>query len=122
MPKTLILLAVLLAACTATKQEVFTTSVDVDQSMLPALLQDIDTLAGNSLAVDKILELAKSTPMDDELQDRYAFVFNGSEEEIQIHIWREQVGWVHLYFSSTSKELITALEKTNTAHARDDDT
>ena len=122
MPKTLILLVVLLTACTATEQEVITTSVDVDQSTLPALLQEIDTLADNALAVDKILELAKSTPMDDELQDRYAFMFNGSEEEIQIHIWREQVDWVHLYFSSTSKELIAELEKTSIAFARDDDT
>ena len=67
MPKTLILIAVLLAACTATEEEVITTSVDVDQSELPALLQDINTLAGNALRVDKILELAITTPMDDEL-------------------------------------------------------
>jgi len=122
MPKTLILLAILLAACTATEQEVITTSVDVDQSELPALLQDINTLADNTLPVDKILELAISTPMDDEVQDRFAFAFNDSDAEIQIHIWREQVDWLHLYFSSTSKELIAALEKTNMAYARDDDT
>jgi hypothetical protein len=67
MPKTLILIAVLLAACTATEEEVITTSVDVDQLELPALLQDINTLAGNALPVDKILELAITTPMDDEL-------------------------------------------------------
>ena len=122
MPKTLILIAVLLVACTATEQEVITTSVDVDQSELAALLQDINTLAENTLPVDKILELAISTPMDEELQDRFAFAFNGSDEEIQIHVWREQVDWVHLYISSTSKELIAALEKTNMAYARGDDT
>ena len=67
MPKTLILIAVLLAACTATEEEVITTTVDVDQLELPALLQDINTLAGNALPADKILELAITTPMDDEL-------------------------------------------------------
>ena len=122
MSKTLILLTVLLAACTATEEEVITTSVDVDQSELPALLNDIDTLSNNTLPVSEILELAISTPMDEELQDRFAFAFNGSDEEIQIHVWREQVDWVHLYISSTSKELIAALEKTNMKYARDDDT
>jgi len=122
MSKTLILLTVLLAACTATEEEVITTSVDVDQSELPALLNDIDTLSNNTLPVREILELAISTPMDEELQDRFAFAFNGSDEEIQIHVWREQVDWVHLYFSSTSRELIDALEKTNMTYARDDDT
>ena len=118
MRKILILIVVLLAACTATKEEVLTTSVDVNQSELPALMGDIDTLADNALPVDKMLELAVSTPMDDEQQDRIMFAFNGSDEEILFHIWREQVDWVHLFFSSTSKELIAALEKTNMAYAR----
>ena len=122
MRKILILIVVLLAACTATEEEVLTTSVDVNQSELPALMGDIDTLADNAIPVDKMLELVVSTPMDDEQQDRFAFAFKGSDEEIQFHIWREQVDWVHLYFSSTSKELIAAIEKTNMAYARDDDT
>ena len=122
MSKTLVLLTILLAACTATEEEVITTSIDVDQSELAALLNDIDTLSNNTLPVSKILELAISTPMDEELQDRFAYAFNGSDEEIQIHVWCEQVDWVHLYFSSTSRELIAALEKTNMTYARDDDT
>ena len=122
MRRILMLIAVLLAACTPTEEEVLTTSVDVNQSELPALLGDIDTLADNALPVDKMLELAVSTRMDEEKQERFTFAFNGSDEEIQFHIWREQVDWVHVYFSSTSMELIAALEKTNMAYARDDDT
>ncbi len=122
MRKFLILSAIFLAACTATEEEVLTTSVDVDQSQLPALLGDIDALADNALPVDKMLELAVSTPMDNEQQERFAIAFEGSDEEILFHVWREQVDWVHLYFSSTSKELIAALEKTKAAYARDDDT
>lgn len=56
--------------------------------------------------------------MDAELQDRYTVSFNGADEEIQIHVWREQVDWVHLYFSTTSRDLIKALENVNNAHAR----
>ena len=121
MRKFLIVFTVFLAACTATEKEVLTTSVDVNQTELSALLTDIDALADNALPVDKMLELAESTPMDGELQERIAFTFDGSSEEILFHVWREQVDWVHLYFSSTSRELIEALEETNAAYARDDD-
>ena len=121
MQKLLILIAVLLAACTTTEDEVLTTSVDIDQSELPALLGDIDLIADNALAVDEILELAVSTRMDEEQQDRFTLTFKGTDEEILFHVWREQVDWVHLYFSSTSKELIAALDKINVAYARDDD-
>jgi len=118
----LIVIAVLLAACTAREAEVLTTSVDVNQSELPTLLGDIDTLTDNALPIQSILALVESTPMDEELQNRFTFTFNGSDEEIQLHVWREQVDWVHLYFSSTSTELITALQKTNMVYAREDDT
>ena len=121
MQKILILIAVLLTACTTAEEEVLTTSVDIDQSDLPALLGDIDMIADNALAVDEMLELAVSTRMDEEQQDRFTLTFNGTDEEILFHVWREQVDWVHLYFSSTSKELIAALEKINVAYARDDD-
>lgn len=119
MRKILILFVVLLAACTATEKEVLTTSVDVDQKNVPALLAAIDKLTDNVLDVDGMLELAESTPMDEELQQRYAVKFSGSDEEILLHVWREQVEWVHLYFSSTSKELIDAIEKANSAYARE---
>ncbi len=117
-----ILIAITLSACAPAEKEVLTTSVDIDQSELQALLNDIDSLSGNSLPVDEMLNLAISTPMDDEQQERFSFAFQGSDEEILFHVWREQVDWVHLYFSSTSKELIAALEKTNAAYTRDDDT
>ena len=119
MRKIFILLVVLLAACTATEKEVLTTSVDVDQADVPALLAGIDELTDDTLDVDSMLELAVSTPMDQELQQRYAIKFRGSDEEIQIHVWREQVDWVHLYFSSTSKDLIDAIGKTTSSYARE---
>jgi hypothetical protein len=118
MRKLLILLPVLLAACSPAEKEVITTSVDVDQSRLPALLQEIDSLVDNSLAVDAIVKLAEATPMDEELQDRYAVRFRGADEEMQIHVWREQVDWLHLYFSSTSKEMIAAIENKTASYAR----
>ena len=119
MRKISILLVVLLAACTEAEKEVLTTSVDVDQANVPALLAGIDELTDDTLDVDGMLELAVSTPMDEELQQRYAIKFRDSDEEIQFHVWREQVDWVHLYFSSTSKDLVNAIEKTNSAYARD---
>ena len=83
------------------------------------MLQEIDTLVDNSLAVDEIVKLAEATPMDEELQDRYAVRFGGADEEMQIHVWREQVDWVHLYFSSTSQEMIAAIENTTAPYARE---
>ena len=118
MRKLLVLLTVLLAACSPAEKEVITTSVDVDQSRLPALLQEIDALVENSLAVDEIVRLAEATPMDEELQDRYTVRFRGADAEMLIHVWREQVDWVHLYFSSTSKELIAAIEDSMAGYAR----
>lgn len=102
-----------LAACAPSDKEVLTTSVDVSQSQLEALFDQVDALTENELDTDEMLQLAVTTPMDEELQDRYAVTFKGSNEEIQLHVWREQVDWVHLYFSSTSKELITAIEASN---------
>ena len=119
MRRLLLLVAFLMSGCTATEQEVLTTSVDVNQSELPALMAEINALADRPLPIDKMLELAVSTPMDEEQQDRFQFAFDGSDEEILFHVWREQTDWVHLYFSSTSKDLIGALEKTNMAYARE---
>jgi len=121
MQKLFILIAVLLAACTTAEDEVLTTSVDIDQSDIAALLGDIDLIAENALAVGEMLELAVSTPMDEEQQGRFTLTFKGTDEEIQFHVWREQVDWVHLYFSSTSTDLIAALEMINVEYARDDD-
>lgn len=117
----LILAAAMLVACSATEEEVVTTSVDVNQSDLGALLADIDKVTENALPLDAMLELAVSTPMDAEQQERYAVSFGGAGGEILFHVWREQLDWVHLYFSSTSKALITAIEESNSRYARDDD-
>lgn len=121
MRKILLLVAMSLAACTPAEKEVLTTSVDVDQSEVAALLSDIDALTDNALPVSEMLALAVATPMDDELQERYSISFNGAEEEILFHTWREQVDWIHLYFSTTSKGLIKALEGANATHARSDE-
>ena len=113
-----ILLVIFLTACTTAEREVVTTSVDVNQTDLPALLADLDALAENELDVDRMLSLAVSTPMDQEQQDRFAVTYDGTPEEILVHIWREQVDWVHLYFSSESQDLIDAIEQTNKGYAR----
>ena len=118
MRRYLILIALALAACTPVEKEVLTTSVDVNHSELESLIRDVDSLTDNSLPNNKIYELAISTPMDDELQERYSFTFKGSDEDVQIHVWREQADWVHLYFSMTSKDLISAIESANAGHAR----
>ena len=117
MRKIAIFMFIILAACAPGEKEVLTTSVDVAQSQLEALFDQVNALAENELDTDKMLQLAVSTPMDAEQQDRFAVTFNGSEEEIQLHIWREQVDWVHLYFSSTSKELVAAIEESNARFA-----
>ena len=83
------------------------------------MLQEIDTLVENSLVVDELVKLAQATPMDEELQDRYAVRFCGTDEEMLIHVWREQVDWVHLYFSSTSQEMIAAIENKTASYARE---
>lgn len=112
-----LVLAVFVAACAPGEEEVLTTSVDVAHPQLEPLLQQIDALTENDLDTGQMLQLALSTPMDEELQERYAITFDGDAEEIQLHVWREQVDWVHLYFSSTSKELIAAIEASNAGFA-----
>jgi len=36
--------------------------------------------------------------------------FGESETEMQYHVWREQTDWVHVYASSTSQDLVNAVE------------
>lgn len=113
-----VLLLAALAACSQSGPEAITTSVDVGQTQLPALLADLDAIAENDLDIAAMLALAVDTPMDGELQERFAVSYGGAEEEILFHTWREQEDWVHLYFSSTSSELISAIEASNQIHAR----
>jgi hypothetical protein len=116
-----ILIVLLLAACSPAEQEVLTTSVDVAESQLPSLLTNVDALTDDAVPVGELIALAAATPMDDELERRFSVTYQGAQQEVQVHVWREQVDWVHLYFSSTSKDLITAIEATISGYAFDDD-
>jgi len=100
----------LLAACTASEPETHTMSADVDLAAIPAMLAAIDTLTDDELPVEELLALTNSVPMDEEKQQRFAVSFGGKDTEVQYHVWREQADWVHVYASSTSKELVDAVE------------
>jgi len=116
-----IVIVLFLAACAPADKEVLTTSVDVDESALPALLADIDALTNDAFPAGELIALAAATPMDEELEQRFSVNYQGTAEEIQVHVWREQIDWVHLYFSTTSKTLMAALEDSIAGYARSDD-
>lgn len=118
MRKYLIIVSLLLAACSPAEPEVVTTSVDVDHAQLEALFKDLNALTDKGLPAEAMIELALATPMDEELQERYTVQFDDDDREIQFHVWREQADWVHLYFSASSQALISAIENTSAAHAR----
>ena len=106
-----------LAACSPPGEpEVFTSSVDVDETAVSAALAALNAVT--AVDVGGLLTLTESTPMDDEQQQRFAVTFNGEETEILYHVWREQEDWVHLYFSSESEDLIAAIEAATTPLAR----
>jgi hypothetical protein len=108
----------MLAACTSPGEpEVFTSSVDVDETSVSAALAALNAVT--EVDVDGLLTLTQSTPMDNEQQQRFAVSFNGEETEILYHVWREQEDWVHIYFSSESEDLIAAIEAATTPLARD---
>ncbi len=101
---------VLLAACTAPSEpEVFTSSVDVDEASVAQVLMVLDGLTDNDIDVDGLLELARTTPMDDEKQQRFEVSYDGEDTSILFHVWREQEDWVHLYASSESEGLVKAI-------------
>ncbi len=110
---------VLLAACTAPSEpEVFTSSVDVDEASVAQVLMVLDGLTDNDIDVDGLLELARTTPMDDEKQQRFAVSYDGEDTSILFHVWREQEDWVHLYASSESEGLVNAIKKVMGQFAR----
>ena len=77
------------AACTATSEpEVFTSSVDVDEASVAQVLMALDGLTDNEIDVDGLLELARTTPMDDETQQRFAVTYGGEDTSILVHVWR----------------------------------
>ena len=101
---------VLLAACTAPSEpEVFTSSVDVDEASVALFLDALDGLTDND--IDGLLELTRTTAMDDEKQQRFAVTYDGEKTSILFHVWREQEDWVHLYASSESEGLVNAIKK-----------
>jgi len=104
------LVVMLVVACTPSEPETFTASANVDDVSIPAMLAAIDELTDNELPVDELLALTTSVSMDDEKQQRVAVSFGGEDTDMLIHIWREQVDWVHVYASSTSKDLVDAAE------------
>lgn len=102
--------AIFIVACTSSEPETHTTSADVDDASIPAMLAAIDGLTDNALPVDELLAMTASVPMDEEKQQRVPVVFDGEDTDMLIHIWREQVDWVHVYASSTSQDLVNAVE------------
>jgi hypothetical protein len=90
----------------------------VDEAQLAELFAAIDGVTDDALDAAPLMELAATTPMDDELQTRFTVRYEGAESEVLYHVWREQVGWVHLYFSSTSESLIDAIEAASSPFAR----
>jgi len=119
MRKFAIFALILLAGCTSPGEpEVFTTSVDVDGTSVMAVLTAVDQVTENDIDVDRLLELTETTKMDDEQQLRFAVSYNGEETEVLYHVWREQEDWVHLYTSSESESLVTALQAAMAPFAR----
>ena len=111
-------LLVLLAACSPSEPETFTTSANVEDQRILAMLTAIDGVADNSLPVDDLLELTNTTPLDQERQLRFPVTFRGEETEILYHVWREQEDWVHVYASSTNEKLVDAVEAQLSAFER----
>lgn len=104
------LVVVLLVACTQSEPEMVMTSANIDDASVPAMLTALDAITDNDLPLDELLEMSKSTPMDEETQRRVPVSFKGQEADMLIHIWREQTDWVHFYASSTSQEFVNAVE------------
>ena len=104
------IVVLLLVACSPSEVETYTTSADVDLASIPAMLAAIDNITDDKLPIDELLTLTNSVPMDEEKQQRIAVSFGENETEMLYHVWREQSDWVHVYASSTSQDLVSAVE------------
>lgn len=104
------LVVLFLAACTPGEPQTYTTSADVDLDTVPAMLTAIEAIVDNELPMEELLALTNSVPMDEEKQQRIPVSFRGQDTEMLYHVWREQEGWVHVYASSTSRDLVDAVE------------
>lgn len=118
MRTTVALLLFFLAACSPPEPEDYTTSANVDDQRILAMLTAIDGLADNAVPVDDLLELTQTTSLDQEQQLRFPVTFRGEETEILYHVWREQEDWVHVYASSSDKALVDAVEAQFSAFQR----
>jgi hypothetical protein len=115
------IIAALLVACSPGEPETYTTTANVDDASIPVLLAAIDGLSDNDLPVDELAELSRTTKMDAEQQLRFPVSYRGEDTDMLVHIWREQVDWVHVYASSSSQELVSAVEATLKTFARPDE-
>ena len=106
------LVVLFLAACSPGEPEIHTTSADVDLAAIPAMLAAIDSITDDELPTDELLALTTTVPMDEEKQQRIAVSYGGEETEVLYHVWREQADWVHVYASSSSRDLVNAVEVT----------
>lgn len=116
-----LLAALFLVACTPAEKEVHTTSANIDDTVVPQMFAALDALTESGIPVDALAELAASTPLDEETEQRFPVAYNGDEAEVQVHIWREQADWVHVYASSTNESLVGAIEDTMSEYARAED-
>ena len=119
--KKLVLIGILglLVACSEpVEPEMFTTSVDVDETAVSSFLNALNQVTDNTIDVAALKDLTATTSMDDEQQMRFDATFNGENASVLYHVWREQEDWVHLYASSESEALIAAIEAATAAYAR----
>ena len=90
----------------------------MDEKNLSAVLNSVNQLTSNDIEVDALAAMGLATNMDEETQRRFTVIFSGQRQEILLHVWREQVDWLHLYFSSASPELVAAIEQATASFAR----
>ncbi len=103
----LLVVVFLVVACA--DQEPHRTAVDVDESAVPALISALEALTDSGIDPRQLTQLARTTPVDQEQQVLLPVVFRGERTELLYHVWREQPGWVHVYFSADSAALIEAI-------------
>lgn len=102
---------VLLGACAQEPEpEEHTVNFDLDDETVMSFLQQMNSMAGGTLDVQALNELGRGLAVDTEDQMRLKVSYQEKDTELLYHVWREQADWVHIYLSSPSGELITALD------------
>ncbi|MDX1507595.1 MAG: hypothetical protein R3358_04905 [Woeseiaceae bacterium] len=118
MRKLIILAALAIAGCAERDAERYTATVDVDMSAVEAMLTAMDSATDSSIDVRALVEMTTSVPMDAEKQADLVIRVDGRDVEMFYHVWREQPDWVHIYASSTSRELVDAVQAAIAPFAR----